>query len=205
MLTSNVQARLPLLVHPQDDPLRASVQVGPLSPVSGPSLSPCRSCIGPPTLPHRCNCVVAALVASPVTNLTTRGPGVVSPCTRLSRRSTCPQRCFRHYFCHSIRSTSCSRSTTHRSLRSAATTASTSRAAGPSSITCTTRTSIVRLRLAARRHWTACTRYRWHLTQHAPCLLSAHAGNYGTTMVPLDKLFGTYEDGSKWEKKSSKA
>ena len=36
-------------------------------------------------------------------------------------------------------------------------------------------------------------------------VLPAHAGNYGTTMVPLDKLFGTYEDGSKWEKKTSKA
>ena len=35
-------------------------------------------------------------------------------------------------------------------------------------------------------------------------LLPADASNYGTTMVPLDKLFGTYEDGSKWKKKTSK-
>ena len=63
----------------------------------------------------------------------------------------------------------------------------------------------MRLQLAARRRWTAHTHHHWHLTQHAPSLLSAHAGNYGTTMVPLDKLFGTYEDGSKWEKKTSKA
>jgi sterol desaturase/sphingolipid hydroxylase (fatty acid hydroxylase superfamily) len=28
--------------------------------------------------------------------------------------------------------------------------------------------------------------------------------NYGTTMVPLDKLFGTYEDGSKWAKHMDK-
>ena len=31
------------------------------------------------------------------------------------------------------------------------------------------------------------------------------AGNYGTTMVPLDKLFGTYEDGSKWAAKEEAA
>ena len=29
--------------------------------------------------------------------------------------------------------------------------------------------------------------------------------NYGTTMVPLDKMFGTYEDGSKWAKKEATA
>jgi sterol desaturase/sphingolipid hydroxylase (fatty acid hydroxylase superfamily) len=28
--------------------------------------------------------------------------------------------------------------------------------------------------------------------------------NYGTPMVPFDKLFGTYQDGSKWEKKGVK-
>ena len=43
------------------------------------------------------------------------------------------------------------------------------------------------------------------LLAHATTSLLSVAGNYGTTMVPLDKLFGTYEDGSKWEKKASKA
>ena len=28
--------------------------------------------------------------------------------------------------------------------------------------------------------------------------------NYGTPMVPFDKLFGTYEDGSRWETKKTK-
>lgn len=30
-------------------------------------------------------------------------------------------------------------------------------------------------------------------------MLAHYDCNYGTPMVPFDKLFGTYEDGSRWD------
>ena len=57
----------------------------------------------------------------------------------------------------------------------------------------------LRDRIAIGRCLDSGARVGW-LAQH-----HAHFNcNYGTTMVPLDKLFGTYEDGSKWDRYKDK-
>lgn len=126
-----------------------------------------------------------------------RAPVPSEPLTRIAAASTA--RC-------SIRSTSSTTNCTPTYRHCLDTMALTSQGAARTFTTCTT----VRLHVCTLASGVArLVRARAPPAPDIPparvaCSRSVHAPahydcNYGTPMVPFDKLFGTYEDGSKWD------